>query len=223
MAFRFPAKIIVILASALSIAACNPETTQAPTSQAPASASKAEQDLAKQAKAFQKTVAQGIAVGITITFIAGRKTLKPSELLSIGVPFGAAAGTYVAFLQKRYTNKERRLEKARDDIDVANKELEAAIKTMRVVLAQQRSELAAIRKSTGNNAALAREVSEAQRNLKNMERAIDGAEGWKREFGSARSIVQVEGQLAGIDPGIAALSQKIATMRTIANSLANEI
>ncbi len=223
MVIRFPTRGIVILASALVVAGCNPQSTQAPVTQARSGASQAERDLAKQAKAFQKTVAQGIAVGVTVTFIGGGKSLKPGGVLLIGVPLGAAAGTYVAFLQKRYANKERRLEKARDDVETANKELEAAIATMRVVLAQQRSELAAIRKTTGSNTALAREVTEAQGNLRNMERAIDGAEGWRREFSASRSVLQVEGQLAGIDPGIAALSQRIATMRTIANSLANEI
>ena len=138
-------------------------------------------------------------MGVTVTFIGGGKSLKPGGVLLIGVPLGAAAGTYVAFLQKRYANKERRLEKARDDVETANKELEAAIATMRVVLAQQRSELAAIRKTTGSNTALAREVTEAQGNLRNMERAIDGAEGWRREFSASRSVLQVEGQLAGID------------------------
>lgn len=223
MVIRFPTRGIVILASALVVAACDSQSTQAPVTQARSGASQAERDLAKQAKAFQKTVAQGIAVGVTVTFIGGGKSLKPSGVLLIGVPLGAAAGTYVAFLQKRYANKERRLEKARDDVETANKELEAAIATMRVVLAQQRSELAAIRKTTGSNTALAREVTEAQGNLRNMELAIDGAEGWRREFSASRSVLQVEGQLAGIDPGIAALSQRIATMRTIANSLANEI
>lgn len=223
MVIRFSTRGVAILASALVVAACNPQSTQAPVAQVSPEASRAERDLAKQAKAFQKTVAQGVGVGVAVTFALGGKSLKLGDGLLIGVPLGAAAGTYVAHLQKRYTNKERRLEKARGDVESANKELEAAIATMRVVLAQQRSELAAIRKTTGNNTALAREVTQAQGNLRNMERAIDGAEGWRREFSASRSVLQVEGQLAGIDPGIAALSQRIATMRTIANSLANEI
>lgn len=223
MAFRFPARGVVLLTTALSIAACNQETSQAQVSQSSANASQAERDLAKQAKGFQKTVAQGIAVGVTVTFIGGGKTGNPGGLFLIGVPLGAVAGTYVAFLQKRYANKERRLKKARSDVATANKELEAAIATMRIVLAQQRSELAVIRNTAGNNAALTREVTEARGNLQNMERAIDGADNWRREFSDARSVLQVEGQLAGIDPGIAALSKRIATMRSIASSLENEI
>jgi len=222
MAFGFPARGIVLLAAALSIVACNQETSQEQVSQSATNASEAERDLAKQAKGFQKTVAQGIAVGVTVTFIGG-KSSNPGGLLLIGVPIGAVAGTYVAFLQKRFSNQERRLKKARADVQTANKELEAAITTMRIVLAQQRNELAAIRSTAGNNAALSRELNEAQGNLRNMERAIDGAEGWQREFSDARSVLQVENQLAGIDPGIAALSKRIATMRTIASSLANEI
>lgn len=222
MAFGFPARGIVLLAAALSIVACNQETSQEQVSQSATNASEAERDLAKQAKGFQKTVAQGIAVGVTVTFIGG-KSSNPGGLLLIGVPIGAVAGTYVAFLQKRFSNQERRLKKARADVQTANKELEAAITTMRIVLAQQRNELAAIRSTAGNNAALSRELNEAQGNLRNMERAINGAEGWQREFSDARSVLQVENQLAGIDPGIAALSKRIATMRTIASSLANEI
>jgi len=223
MATRFPTRGVVILVSALVVAACNHQSTQAPVTQRSSGASQAERDLAKQAKAFQKTVLQGIAVGVTVSLFTGDDSPGFGNALSIGVPLGAAAGTYVGYLQKRYTNKERRLEKARDDVESANRDLEAAIATMRAVLAQQRSELAAIRKSTASNSALAREVTEAQGNLRNMERAIDGAEGWHREFSASRSVVKTEGQLAGIDPEIAALSQRIATMRTIANSLASEI
>lgn len=223
MAFRFPTKNIILFVSALGIASCGGETTQAPVSQLPANASQAERDLAKQAKAFQKTVVQGIAVGVTVTFIGGGKSSNPGGMLLVGVPIGAVAGTYVAYLQKKYANKERRLKKARADVQTANKELEAAIATMRAVLAQQRRELAEIRKTAGANPALSRELTEARGNLRNMERAIKGAEGWQREFSDARSMVKVEGQLAGIDPGIAALSKRIATMRSIANSLEKEI
>ncbi len=223
MAFRFPTKNIVLFVSALGMASCGTETAQAPVSQPSTNASKAERDLAKQAKAFQKTVTQGIAVGVTVAFIGGGKTGNPGGLLLIGVPFGAVAGTYVAFLQKKYANQERRLKKARSDVQTANKELEAAIATMRAVLAQQRRELTEIRKTAGSNSALSRELTEARGNLRNMERAIKGAEGWQREFSDARSVIKVEGRLAGIDPGIAALSKRIATMRSIANSLEKEI
>ncbi len=223
MAFRFSARCLAILLTAFSTTACNDQAAKGPAIQAPATASKEELLLAKQAKAFRKTVAEGIAVGVTVTFIGGGKSGNPGGLLLIGVPIGAAAGSYVAFLQKKYANKERRLEKARKDVRTANKELEAAIATMRAVLAQQRRELAEIRKTAGNNTALTRELNEARNNLRNMEQAIDGATGWQKEFSAARSVVQVEGQLAGIDPGIAALSKRIATMRSIANSLAKEI
>ena len=223
MAFRFPTKNIVLLVSALGIASCVSESPQAPVSQTSANASQAERDLAKQAKGFQKTVVQGIAVGVTVTFLGGGKTGNPGGLFLIGVPIGAAAGTYVGFLQKKYANQERRLKKARTDVQTANKELEASIATMRAVLAQQRRELAEIRKTAGNNAALSREVTEARGNLRNMERAINGAEGWQKEFSDARSVLQTENRLAGIDPGIAALSKRIETMRAIANSLEKEI
>lgn len=223
MAIGFPTRSVIILTSALAVAACNHQATQAPAMQAPSNASQAERDLAKQARAFQKTVAEGMAVGAIISFGVGGNSSDLGDTLLTGVTLGAAAGTYVALLQRRYATKERRLEKARDDVESANKALEAAIATMRAVLTQQRSELAAIRKTTQSNSALAREVSEARRNLRNMERAIDGAEGWRREFSDSRSVLQVENRLAGIDPGIAALSKRIATMRAIANSLANEI
>ena len=83
MVIRFPTRGIVILASALVVAGCNPQSTQAPVTQARSGASQAERDLAKQAKAFQKTVAQGIAVGVTVTFIGGGKSLKPGGVLLI--------------------------------------------------------------------------------------------------------------------------------------------
>lgn len=222
MAFRFSSGGVVALVAMLSFAGCGPDTSQPPASQAPAEATRAERDLAQQANAFQKTVVQGIAVGVAVGLIGG-KGPKNGLGLWATVPVGTFGGTYVAFLQRRYANKERRLKKARDDIRTANKELEAAIATMRVVLAQQRSELAAIRQTPGASAALSGELREAQINLANMERAIDGADGWREEFSSARSVIQAEGQVNGIDPQIAALTRRIATMRSIADSLAEEI
>lgn len=182
--------------------------------------SRAERELAKRAQAMQRTIAEGLltgaAIGTAVDIARGRRNNKG---LSIGITLGAAAGSYVALLQQKYARKEQQLERVRDDIRRANAELEAAIATMRAVLDLQTRELAALKRRAGSNARLAGELREAEANLANMRAAVNGAEGWKREFESTRSLKLVRGQLTGVDKELAELSARIQRMRRIADTL----
>jgi hypothetical protein len=210
----------------LALASCDAGGPPAAlTATAPAGASEAEQQLSRRAAAMQRTVVEGALAGAVaglagVKFLGG-KSGRPG--LYIGIPMGIAAGGYVAYLQDGYATKEAKLERAKADIDASNAEIAAAIATMRTVLALQQAELAEIRASSQGSAALGAEVKAAETNLANMRAAINGAAARQAEFESTRSLRLVEGQLTGIDPEIAEMSRRIAAMREIADTLANDI
>ena len=155
-------------------------------------------------------------------YVFGGRGTAPALGLIGGIPIGMAAGTYVGYLQQQYATREARLERLRADIDATNAETAAAIRTMQVVLDQQRRELDALRAGAGGEA-LSRQIGAARTDLANMNLAVGGAERRLAEFGSTRSLQLVEGQLTGVDAQIGELSQRIAAMRSIAGQLAEEI
>lgn len=219
-------KIILLPALvAMTLSGCNDEaaTTAKPAVTANASGVMAEKELARQAKAYQRTIAQGVGTGIVLGGILGSLNNNTKTGINIGIGAGAFAGTYVAALQARYISKERKLEKIRDDINASNASLAASIATMQTVLDLQRVQLATIRAQAGNNAELTREVAEAEANLSNMRSTINSASNWEKEYKSTRSLKLVDQQLTGIDTEIAHLSQRIETMRKIADTLATAI
>jgi uncharacterized membrane protein len=223
MDIRFASRLAISLMLALPLSGCGTPADKAPAASKAESTLTAEQELARQAKAFQRTIAEGIATGAIIGIGIGSKRKNVSGGLVFGAAAGAVAGTYVAKLQKRYLSRELRLERMRDDINAANTELEASIATMQAVLDLQSGQLAAIRSQAGNDEALAREISEAEVNLANMRTAIKGADRWQQEFQSTRSLKLVDNQLTGIDAEIALLSQRIESMRKIAQTLAQQV
>lgn len=197
---------------------CGGSSSKKAKKSAKAGSSKAERALSKQARAIQRTIAEGVVAGASIGKAVDLAT-GSDDGVNIGIAIGAVSGTYVAALQTRYARKERRLERVRDDIRQANKELEAAISTMRTVLDLQSQQLADLRARSGSNRKLKKELSEAEANLTNMRAAVRGAEGWEKEFKSTRSLKLVRGQLTGVDNEIAALSARIENMRRIADTL----
>jgi hypothetical protein len=183
-----------------------------------------ESELARQAKAFQRTMAEGVATGAAAGIAADIALGNNNNNgLTIGIGAGALAGSYVARLQRKYSQKEKQLEKVRDDVTRANVELAASIATMQAVLEFQQSELDAIRSNSGSKSKLRKEVAEAKRNLANMNKAISGAQGWQKEFQSTRSLKLVQNQATGVDKDIALLSERIAAMRQVADTLATSI
>ncbi len=215
---------LVALTLVAALAACGAGGPK-PPAPTPAGASPAERDLGRRATALQRTLVEGALAGAVAgaagVKVFGGKSARPG--IYIGIPVGIAAGGYVAWVQDHYASKEAQLQKVKADIDATNAEVAAAIATMRAVLALQETELAEVRASSRGSAALSAELRDAETNLGNMRRAIDGAEKRQEEFQSTRSLGLVEGELTGIDPQIAELSRRIAAMREIADTLAGEV
>ncbi|MDR6264233.1 hypothetical protein [Roseobacter sp. N2S] len=183
-------------------------------------ASSSEAELARQAKAFQRTMAEGIATGAAIGLLADTLSSNNNNSgVQIGIGAGAISGSYVARLQQKYRQKEQRLDKMHSDITKANADLAASIATMQAVVAFQQSELNTLRTSGAKKREIRKELKEAQANLDNMSKAIKGAQKWEKEFKSTRSLRLVKGQATGIDSDIALLSARIAAMKQVANQM----
>ena len=144
MTDRFAALKLAALASAALLAAC----AQGGPGFGPG-ATGPEAELARQAQAMQRTVLEGAATGAVLggvgTALFGGDREDVLKGAVIGGVAGAAAGTYVGYLQQQYASNEDRLERLRADIERTNAETEAAVRNMRAVLDQNRRQLAAAR------------------------------------------------------------------------------
>lgn len=239
MACRFPAlTVALIVAVPVGLTGCSaggPSTTGAtgsPTSQA-ASAENgdftpAERALRSRADALQKTMVEATGLGATVGVGVGCCSLRSAVVgLVTGVAAGAAAGSYVGAVQQEYAGDEERLDRIVADLERTNEEAEAALVAMRMVLDEQRSEIATIRERIANDAAardtLEAELADLQSNVEQMKRAIDGAEGRRNELGEARGVVAVTAAADELDPRLDALSRRITAMREIADALAEQV
>ncbi len=190
----------------------------------------AEKALRKQAIAMQRTILEaalaGVAVGGGLGFAFGDKE-DAKRGINIGLFTGLTAGTYVAFVQRKYFGKERRLRAIKSDLDKNAAQMRTTINVMRDVLAVQRSELAAVKARFASGGAtsadIQAEIVQARANLGEMQKVIDGATVRQSEFGETRGLTLVSGGGSRIDDDLAALSQQIAAMKAIASELASEI
>ena len=224
----------LIVIATLGLSGCDvPPPASGTTSGTTSSAThSSEVQLRRQATAMQRTILEGAAAGVAagagLGFILGggdEDSLRQG--IRIGLGSGIAAGSYVALIQKKYARKERRLAAIKSDLDKNAAEMRTTIRVMRDVLAVQRAELAEIRRRAAAGQAssgeLSAELSAANNNLAQMQKAINGASRRQAEFGQTRGLTLVSGGASAIDPDLAALSAQIAAMKAIANDLSAEL
>jgi len=226
------AKLITILTiAAFGLSACGAPTTKPTTANTTTSspASDLEKELRKQATAMQRTILEGALAGVALGGGLGfalnnKKGAKRGA--QIGLFAGLSAGTYVAFVQRKYSNKQKRLRVIKSDLDKNAKQMQTTINVMRGVLAVQRQELAAVKSrlaaGKATKADVKAEIGQARANLSQMQKAINGASARQAEFGGTRGLT-VRAGVSRIDGELAALTQQIAAMKAIANDLASEI
>lgn len=179
---------------------------------------------------MQRTVLEGAIAGATIGGLGGYAiggVQDGRKGLQIGLLSGVPAGTYVAFLQRRYFREERRLERVQDDLDANIREIEATVAVMRDVLEAQKVELANIRAAAatgqGDEVAVRTELAEAGENLNQMQLAIEGAENRQAEFEQTRSLELIDRSGEVLDSDFDLLAGQIGAMRQIAEDLAQEL
>lgn len=217
---------------AFGLAACGappaPKSTAKPVATVPAA--QAEAALRTQAAAMQRTILEGalagaaVGGGLQLAFGDERKARRSATL---GFLAGATAGTYVAYVQRRYFGKEKRLRAIKADLDRNAAEMRTTISVMQQVLAVQRQELAAVKArlkaGTATSADIQAELGQARANLGEMQKAIDGATKRQGEFGQARGLTLISGGASSIDGDLASLAQQIAAMKAIAADLSSEL
>ncbi|GGE51918.1 hypothetical protein [Actibacterium pelagium] len=224
--------ISAALVATLALSACN-TTTPEPEAKPALTMAQNEQLLRQQAEAMQKTILEGAIAGAAVGggggfVLSGGSGDSARRGANFGLFAGAAAGTYVAFIQRKYIRRERRLDAIKEDLDKNAIEMQTTINVMRDVLVVQKAELAALqaRAAAGEDvsADLGAEVTQAQANLAEMEKAISGATNRQVEFGEARGLTLAGNEtLSPIDPELAALSEQIAAMKAIAQDLSQSL
>ena len=227
MARRFstPGLTSVALALLLALGACGGGSDGASR---PGS-SGADPELREVAEVMQKTILEGALSGAVLggAITLGSDKDTRTSAIALGATAGAAAGSYVALIQRQYILRGRRLNRMREDIDTNSQEVAATISVMRRVLAEQQGELAEVRAEVETGGAddrdVSREVAQARANLNEMDRAIRGASNRQAEFAEARRLVSTSGGGSEIDPELASLSAQIAEMRAIATDLSQDL
>lgn len=207
--------IVIVAVIAVVLAGCTDGQVQTAV---PAATSRdetsAERALRESNARLQSTVVEGMMIGsATGALIGGISDGKRGALrgLQLGFIGGTAAGAYVRNLQAKYASQERVLNQVLQDIARTNAELDRSIAAMRALVAENK---AAIAKATsGANERGRRDVVE-------MKKAISSANQQADFFGQARGILLSQGSPAGaMDPQLAKLAQRIATMKELSASL----
>jgi len=239
MVNRFSTKTltVAVMVSTMSLSGCAVGVGNVGASDvnsAAQGASQSEVELRERAAAMQRTVVEAIAIGglagAALNFtVGGRRggNLGFAGAFTTGAVLGGAAGSYVAYLQDKYATREDQLERVRADLRANNAETEATLSVMRIVLANQTTELnrlrAAVAGAGGQSADLTREVAEARANLAEMERALSGAVARRTELSQSRSLIAGDVPDPTSDAEIAALSERISQMRAVAESLETQL
>ncbi|MEL6264096.1 MAG: hypothetical protein AAFR52_00355 [Pseudomonadota bacterium] len=151
---------------------------------------------------------------------------RESRGVRVGVPLGAAAGSYVAAVQRNYASREARLDKILEDLDRTNGEATETLAALRRVLEESRVRLAALRReidtSQSARAALELELEDLEENVRIAEAAVEAAETREDDLGAARRLVDDADAEREIDPRLDQLARRIAEMRAVAEALADE-
>lgn len=232
MALRLPAAGLIAALSAVTLTAtaCGPDP-QAAGQRAFAwePETPEERALRQKAEALQLTVGEGATAGYTIGALLGGLTGGMQGAFTgarLGRFIGAASGAYVRQLQAGFAEREAQLDQLAEDLEANNRDLESTIQSMRAVLAQQRARLASAR-ATGNPEVIRRAQEIAAGNLAVMNRAVEAAESRKNVFGEARTLLAVSADTAPaaqpVNERYGALAARIASMRSIADTLVEEI
>ena len=233
MAYRFSASKLVSagLVGALAISGCAPVVTVGvPTvTTTRTGLSPEEAELQQRSNALQKTIiegaATGAAAGAALSLANGGDNFWRNVL--VGAAVGGLAGSYVASLQRNFSDRESQLNQARSDINATNTDVAATLDIMRTVQRREIAEVnelrAALAAGRTDSASLAARISVAEANLADMNGAIDGAENRAAEFTQARAAIAAEPGEGNIDSELSELQNRIAQMRAVADDLSQNI
>lgn len=187
----------------------------------------AERDMRLTTERLQRAAGEGAAFGTLGGTIIGALTGGLQGALSgaeVGRFAGAGAGTYISSLQEQYATREEVLGQVLSDIQASNAEIEASIATMQRLLVERRGVLRNAR-AQADATRRTQEEARGERNLGEMRKAVEAAEGQVEFFGAARTALAQSNPTAtaAINPQLALMQDRIKAMKTIADTLAAEL
>ena len=196
-----------------------------------ASLSPAERRMREQSRAFQKTVWEGALIGAGAGTLYGVIRGETGGNLVrdalIGGAVGGLAGAYVAHKQQQYSNKEDQLDSMIVDVRKSNQETVELIKTVRLVIAQDKQRLAAVERQLRKGQATQGEVDAARRQIADnqavLAQARKGAHEKQAMFRGAEQ--QYRRDHPGTDTGrmrreLEAYNKNLATLDGLAGNVA---
>lgn len=207
--------LVLIIVTSMALLACGGREDPAATR-----AIDPEEALRSNTAALAKTVLEGAIAGAGggggIGFaLGGREGAKRGS--QAGSLVGLTAGSYVAFIQRRYLLRESRLREVLEDLEENNALLTRTLASMQAVVAKSRAELAAAK--AGDAETLARETAETRANLAQMQTAIARAEARQSEFQPVRALNLSGRDGQTPDPHLQLLANRITQMKTVAEDL----
>ncbi|PWR01187.1 hypothetical protein DKT77_18705 [Meridianimarinicoccus roseus] len=172
----------------------------------------AERELRESREALQRTVGEGGLAGAGAGALIGAAAGGVQGAFSgaqIGRLGGAAAGGYVKQLQERYASEEQVLDAVVADLRTTNARMDDSIRAMRAALAERQ---------TGTAEAAVRD----ERLKAEVDDTLTVARQQEEFFASTRSLLISDGMGTGasIDPELARLRERVASMQSISNTLA---
>ncbi len=229
--------VLVFAASIVSACATGPAIDEA-------SLTPEQRQMRQEARAFQKTLWQGVAAGAALGALTGAITglieketsdkkkkgqvrKRAAQGAVAGAVAGGIAGLYIADKQKKYAREELVLESMIDDVRQKNAEAEQLVATMETVVEEDRRKLARLeqqyREGLVQDAEYRRQINIIDNDKKVIAESIEKAEEQLAVFKDARTEYAAQNpnaDLSEYDSEIAALEQQIAAMTDISARLA---
>lgn len=199
-----------VIAALLALAACG----GGPDRAKPVAVISADAALRANTAALQKTILEGVLAGAGAGSAIGLALGDANDARTgfrIGATAGLLAGSYVGFIQQHYIWEESKLNRVIDDLRANNALLETTLASMRAVLAETRTALAA-----ADDASRVPVANAARDNLGQMQLALSGALTRQAEFLPVRSLNLGAADGRTPDPELAVLADRIAAMQAIA-------
>jgi uncharacterized protein YcfJ len=172
----------------------------------------AERELRESRERLERTQGEGSLAGAGAGAILGAVTGGVQGAFSgaqIGRLGGAAAGGYVRQLQTTYASEEQVLDAVVSDLRTTNARMDDSLRAMQAALREQQGAQVA---SSARTDRLRLEVDDT----------LAAAQQQEAFFASTRSLLISDGLgvQGSVDPELARLRDRVASMQTIANALA---
>jgi uncharacterized membrane protein len=199
-------RLVAALLTCLIVTACGEVVTYTPETPA-------ERELRESRERLQRTVGEGGLAGAGLGALIGgaaggvQGAFAGAEVGRFG---GAAAGGYVRQLQEQYATQEQVLDAVTVDLRRTNARMDDSIRAMRAALDERQA--ASATQDAGLTERLQAEVDDT----------VTVARQQEAFFASTRSLLISDGlsTQASIDPELARLRDRVASMQSISDTLA---